>query len=60
MKKRIFISFDYDHDNDIKGSLISQAKTQELPFEIIDMSIKEEITSNGKKMLEIELKNVIV
>lgn len=49
MKKRIFISFDYDHDNDIKGSLISQAKTQELPFEIIDMSIKEEITSKWKE-----------
>ncbi len=60
MKKRIFISFDYDHDNDIKGSLISQAKTQELPFEIIDMSIKEEITSKWKENARNRIKNVIV
>ncbi len=48
MKKRVFISFDYDHDSDIKGSLIAQAKLPDSPFEIVDMSIKEAISSNWK------------
>jgi hypothetical protein len=47
-KKRVFISFDYDHDLDIKGSLIGQAINPDSPFEIVDMSIKEVITSNWK------------
>ena len=48
MKKRVFISFDYDHDNDIKGSLVAQAKNDDSPFEIVDMSIKEAIDQNWK------------
>lgn len=48
-KKRVFISFDYDHDNDIKGSLVAQSKLEDSPFEIIDMSIKEAIDENWKK-----------
>lgn len=48
MKKRVFISFDYDHDSDIKGSLVGQAKLPDSPFEIVDMSIKEAIASNWK------------
>ncbi|MDD4070323.1 MAG: TIR domain-containing protein [Candidatus Izemoplasmatales bacterium] len=48
MKKRVFISFDYDYDIDIKGSLVGQAKLPDSPFEIMDMSIKEAIASNWK------------
>lgn len=48
MKKRVFISFDYDNDNDIKGSLVAQAENPDSPFEILDMSIKEVISSNWK------------
>lgn len=48
-KKRVFISFDYDYDSDIKGSLVGQAKNPDSPFEIVDMSIKEAIASNWKE-----------
>lgn len=48
-KKRVFISFDYDHDSDIKGSLVGQAENPDSPFEIVDMSIKEAIASNWKE-----------
>ncbi len=34
---------------DIKGALVSQANDQNSPFEIIDMSIKEPITSKWKE-----------
>lgn len=47
-KKRTFISFDYDHDSDLKLLLVGQAKNSDSPFDITDMSIKETIDSNWK------------
>ncbi len=48
-KKRTFISFDYDHDADLKNMLVGQSRNPDSPFEIIDMSIKEAIASNWKE-----------
>ena len=48
MKKRVFISFDYDHDSDLKTLLVGQAKHPDSPFEITDMSIKEAIAKDWK------------
>lgn len=47
-KKRTFISFDYDHDLDLKNLLVGQAKNEDSPFEIIDLSIKEVISEDWK------------
>ncbi len=47
-KKRVFISFDYEHDADLKTLLVGQAKNTDSPFEITDMSIKETISENWK------------
>jgi len=46
--KRTFISFDYDHDSDLKNLLAGQARLSDSPFSITDMSIKETIASNWK------------
>lgn len=48
MKKRAFISFDYDNDKELKNSLVAQANNSDSPFEIIDMSIKEAVDANWK------------
>ena len=48
-KKRAYISFDYDHDSDLKIMLVGQAKHSDTPFDIADMSIKEAILSNWKE-----------
>ena len=40
-KTRVFISFDYDHDLDLKNVLVGQAKHSDSPFEIADWSIKD-------------------
>lgn len=48
MKKRVFISFDYDHDIDLKNLLVGQARNDDSPFEITDMSIKEPISGDWK------------
>jgi hypothetical protein len=47
-KVKVFISFDYDHDNDAKGSLVAQSRIDDSPFDIIDMSIKETIDVRWK------------
>ena len=48
MKKKVFISFDYDHDEELKVVLVGQAKNPDSPFSINDMSIKEAIDYNWK------------
>lgn len=37
---RVYISFDYDHDNDLKNLLVGQSRLPDSPFEIADWSIK--------------------
>lgn len=49
MKTRVFISFDYDHDIDLKNLLVGQARHPDSPFEVTDMSIKEAISKNWKE-----------
>lgn len=56
-KKKVFISFDYDHDSDIKGALVAQANNDDSPFEIYDMSIKEAIDSNWKEYARKRIKS---
>lgn len=55
-KKRVFISFDYDHDLDLKNLLVGQAKNEDSPFEISDFSIKEAISEDWKKKARTRIK----
>ena len=55
-KKRVFISFDYDHDLDLKNLLVGQAKNDDSPFEIADFSIKEEISEDWKEKARTRIK----
>ena len=54
--KRAFISFDYDHDIDLKNLLVGQAKNPDSPFDIIDMSIKEAISKEWKEKARTRIK----
>ena len=47
--KRAFISFDYDHDLDLKNLLVGQSKNEGTPFSIQDFSIKEAIAKDWKE-----------
>lgn len=49
MSKKVFISFDYDHDEFLKISLVGQSKNPDSPFVIKDYSIKEAIQNNWKE-----------
>ena len=48
-KTRTYICFDYDHDSDLKLLLVGQAKNNDSPFEITDMSIKEAISKDWEE-----------
>jgi hypothetical protein len=43
-KVPVFISFDFDHDEDLKNLLVGQSRNEGSPFEISDWSVKEEST----------------
>ncbi|MBY5471523.1 hypothetical protein HFO86_15085 [Rhizobium leguminosarum] len=47
-KTKVFISFDYDHDETLKDFLVGQAKNPDSPFELADWSIKEAIDDRWK------------
>jgi len=40
-KKRVFCSFDFDNDKNLKDLLIGQSKNSDSPFEVSDWSMKE-------------------
>jgi hypothetical protein len=59
-KKRVFISFDYDHDEILKTFLVGQSKHEDSPFELSDWSIKEPITGDWKAKARTRIKSVDV
>lgn len=59
-KTRVFMSFDYDNDSDLKTLLCGQAKNDDSPFSIVDMSIKEPIDQNWKDKAKTRIKGVDV
>ena len=47
--KRAFISFDFDHDEDLRNLLVGQARNPGSPFTISNWSLKESFTGNWKE-----------
>lgn len=59
-KKRVFISFDYDHDSDAKILLAGQAELKDSPFEFKDASIKDHLTGDWKDKVRRRMDNIDV
>lgn len=57
-KTRVFVSFDYDHDNALKEFLVGQAKHEDTPFSIADFSVKEHLTGDWKAKVRTRIKGV--
>src|SRR5258705_4854318 len=47
-KSRVFTSFDFDHDEDLRNLLVGQSKNPDSPFEMTDWSVKEAMTGDWK------------
>ena len=62
-KKRVFVSFDFDNDKNLRDLLIGQAKNPDSPFEVTDHSLKEtapEKSWKQKAWRAIERSDVVV
>ncbi len=46
--KSVFISFDYDNDNDLPGNLVHQASRPDSPFSIRDRSLKKAVDAKWR------------
>jgi hypothetical protein len=57
-KKRVFISFDYDHDEGAKVMLAGQAKLPDSPFDFTDASLMEPLSGDWKEKIKRRLANV--
>jgi hypothetical protein len=57
-KKRVFISFDVDHDEDTKIMLAGQAKLPDSPFDFKDASVKEPLTGDWKEKVRRRMDNI--
>lgn len=58
VKKRVFISFDYDHDEALRMLLVGQAKNDDSPFSLADWSIKERISIDWKAKARTRIRGV--
>ena len=55
-RKRAFISFDFDHDEDIRTLLAGQAKHPDTPFDFSDWSVKQAMTGDWKEKVRQRIK----
>jgi len=59
-RKRAFISFDYDHDENAKLMLAGQAKHPDTPFDFTDASVKDHLPGDWKEKIRRRMNNIDV
>lgn len=57
-KAKVFTSFDFDHDEDLRTLLVGQAKNENSPFELSDWSLKQALTGDWKEKIRTRLRKV--
>lgn len=58
--KRVFISFDVDHDEGVKSMLAGQAKLPDTPFDFRDASVKDHLPGDWKEKVRRRMDNIDV
>ncbi len=59
MKKRVFVSFDFDNDKKLKDFIIGQSRLPDSPFDVADWSMKEAAPQrNWEQFAEDRIKKV--
>lgn len=56
-RKRAFISFDFDHDDDLRIMLAGQAKLPDTPFDFTDRSLKEPLSGDWQSKIRSRIAN---
>lgn len=54
--QRVFTSFDFDHDEDLRNLLVGQSKNPDTPFELSDWSLKEPLTGDWKEKVRARIR----
>ena len=57
-KKRVFISFDVDHDEGTKTMLAGQADLPDSPFDFKDASVKKHLTGDWEEKVRGRMDNI--
>ncbi len=57
-KERVFTSFDFDNDEDLRNLLQGQSKHPDSPFDFADWSVKEPMTGNWKEKVRTRIRSV--
>jgi hypothetical protein len=57
-KAKVFTSFDFDHDEDLRNLLVGQAKNPDSPFELSDWSLQEPLTGDWKEKIRRRIRQV--
>lgn len=56
-KTKVFVSFDYDHDQDLKNLFLGQAKHDDTPFEITNVSVQEALLGDWKEKVRLKIRS---
>lgn len=56
--KKVFTSFDYDHDEDLRTMLIGQSKHPDTPFQMSDWSVREHMSGDWQAKVQRRMSNV--
>ena len=57
-KPRVFISFDFDHDDILRYFLVGQARNESSPFEIVDWSLREPVAGDWQAGARFRIRRV--
>ena len=57
-KARVFTSFDFDHDEDLRNLLIGQSRNPDSPFEMADWSLREPFSGDWKEKVRRRIRQV--
>lgn len=57
-KAKVFTSFDFDHDEDLRNLLVGQAKNPDSPFELADWSLKDALSGDWKEKIRRRIRQV--
>lgn len=58
MATRLFTSFDYDYDLDLKTMLMGQSRHADTPFEIVDYSVKDHLPGDWLEKVRARIRRV--
>lgn len=59
-RMKVFVSFDYDYDADIKMLLVNQSKHPDTPFDIWDSSVREHIEGDWEAKVRRKIRDADV